>query len=140
MEVAIDPADNIPNRDFVLRCKVAGEGIKSGLIAHKDDKGAGGYFTLMLVPPESLRHLPRKPLEFVFTLDVSGSMSGRPIEQAKAAMRYALTHMGPDDTFQVVQFASERRADVAAPASRDAAERPRRPAIHGRRWTPAAGR
>jgi Ca-activated chloride channel family protein len=117
VEVAIDPADNIPNRDFVLRCKVAGDGIKSGLIAHKDDKGAGGYFTLMLVPPESLRHLPRKPLEFVFTLDVSGSMSGRPIEQAKAAARYALTHMGPDDTFQVVKFASEAQQMSPRPLS-----------------------
>jgi Ca-activated chloride channel homolog len=113
VEVSIDPADNVPNRDFVLRCKIAGDGIKSGLIAHKDDKGNGGYFTLMLVPPESLRHLPRKPLEFVFTLDVSGSMSGRPIEQAKAAMRYALTHMGPDDTFQVVKFAND--AEQMAP-------------------------
>jgi Ca-activated chloride channel family protein len=103
--VVLDPADNVPNRDFVLRYKVAGEQTKSGLLAQKDEKGQG-YFTLMLIPPNDLAGLPPRPLEMVFTLDVSGSMNGAPIEQSKAAMRYALTQMGPDDTFQVVQFAS----------------------------------
>ena len=73
----------------------------------------------MLVPPQTLRNLPRKPLEMVFTLDVSGSMTGQPIEQAKAAMRYALTHMRPDDTFQVVRFAgdAEQMAPRRVPAT-----------------------
>src|SRR4029453_1744159 len=31
-DVTLAPGDRIPNRDFVLRWKVAGEGIKSGLI------------------------------------------------------------------------------------------------------------
>jgi Ca-activated chloride channel family protein len=103
-EVSLDPGDTIPNKDFVLRYKVAGEQVKSGLIAHKGERG--GYFTLMLVPPESLKNLPRKPLEFVFTIDVSGSMSGQPIEQAKAAVRHAIASMRPEDTFQIVQFDS----------------------------------
>ena len=84
----------------------------------------------MLFPPETLTDLPRKPLEFVFTLDVSGSMDGRPIEQAKAAMRYALTHMGPDDTFQVVRFASTAAQMSTAPLPADAGEHPRGAAIH----------
>ena len=58
----------------------------------------------------------------VFTLDVSGSMNGQPIEQSKSAIQYALEHMRPDDTFQIVQFAGERAADVASdplPATRE---------------------
>ena len=102
IEVALDPGDSIPNRDFVLRYQVGGKTTKPALIAQHD--GSGGYFTLMLFPPLALRDLPRQPLEFVFTIDVSGSQSGRPLEQEKAAARYALTHMGPDDTFQVIRF------------------------------------
>jgi Ca-activated chloride channel family protein len=88
----------------VLRYKVAGKTIKSAVMAQRTDKG-DGYFTLMIYSPESLNDLPRQPLELVFTLDVSGSMSGAPIEQSKAAIRYALAHMRPDDTFQIIRFA-----------------------------------
>src|SRR5581483_7056872 len=77
--VTLDSADNIPNRDFVLRYRVAGDAPKAGLLVHRDEHGEGGYFTLMLVPPASLEKLPRQPLEMVFTVDVSGSQSGQPL-------------------------------------------------------------
>lgn len=105
--VTLDPGDHIPNRDFVLRYQIAGNAVKPALIAQR--RGDGGYFALMLFPPQLLRDLPRQPLEFVFTIDVSGSQNGRPLEQEKAATRYALTHMGPDDTFQVVRFGNTAR-------------------------------
>jgi Ca-activated chloride channel family protein len=114
--VALSEADSVPNKDFVLRFKVAGEHTKSGLIAAKDEKGQG-YFTLMLIPPENLGSLPPRPLEMVFTLDVSGSMSGVPLAQSKNAMRYALTQMNPSDTFQIVQFASGASQMAAQPLS-----------------------
>jgi Ca-activated chloride channel family protein len=107
--VQLDPSDSIPNKDFVLRYRVAGETLKSAVMVQRNARGDGGYFTLMLVPPQSINQLPRQPLEMVFTLDVSGSMSGQPIAQARAAIRYALTHMRPDDTFQVVLFDSVTR-------------------------------
>lgn len=102
-QISLDPSDSIPNRDFVLRYKVAGDDVKSGLIVHRDRSGSG-YFSLMLFPPADLTRLPRKPLEMVFTIDVSGSQSGKPLEQEKAATRYCLTHMDSGDTFQVVRF------------------------------------
>jgi Ca-activated chloride channel family protein len=102
--VALAKDDTIPNRDFVLRYQVAGGRTKSAIVAHRDERG--GYFTLMIFPPKDLTSLPRKPLEMVFTMDVSGSMNGRPIEQAKSAMRYALSNMDERDTFQVITFAS----------------------------------
>lgn len=117
--VSLDPNDSIPNKDFVLRYKVAGETLKSALMVHHDKEGKGGYFTLMLIPPESMKNLARQPLEMVFTLDVSGSMNGRPIEQARGAVEYALKHMDSRDTFQVLRFASqtERMTDRAVPVT-----------------------
>jgi Ca-activated chloride channel family protein len=114
-EVTLDAADRIPNRDFVLRWMPAGDGIKSTLLVQRSDREGepGGYFSLMLLPPDDLKRLPRSPLEMVFTLDVSGSMSGRPIEQARDAVRYALRNLGPDDTFQVIRFAGH--ADLMSP-------------------------
>jgi Ca-activated chloride channel family protein len=111
--VTLDSADHIPNRDFVLRYQLAANAVKPALLAQRD--GPGGYFTLMLFPPQLMTDLPRQPLEFVFTIDVSGSQSGRPLEQEKAATRYALTHMGPDDTFQVIRFGNTAQKLFAAP-------------------------
>jgi len=118
--VTLSPADAVPNKDFVLRYRVAADKPQAGLVATRDDNGAG-YFTLMLYPPKTLQNLPRKPLELVFVIDCSGSMSGRPLEQAKAAIRTSLQRMRPDDTFQVIKFASDAQLMTprAIPASRD---------------------
>ena len=117
-QVTLDPADNIPNRDLVVRYQVAGKAAKPALFAQR--QGSGGYFTLMLFPPALLDDLPRQPLEFVFTIDVSGSQAGAPLEQEKAATRYALIHMGPQDTFQVVRFGNTARRLFASPMPADA--------------------
>jgi Ca-activated chloride channel family protein len=102
LTVALAPTDRLPNRDFVLRYRVAGERIKSTLMTHRDDRG--GFFTLMLYPPEQLHDLKRQPMEMVFVLDCSGSMSGRPIEQAKAAVQRGLRLLEPGDSFQLITF------------------------------------
>ena len=95
----------IPNRDFVLDFKVAGGRIKSNLLSYADPEEADqGYFTMMLYPPDDLADLRRHPLEMVFVLDCSGSMSGEPIAQAKAAIISALDRLEPGDTFQVIRF------------------------------------
>jgi len=102
LTVSLKPGDSIPNRDFVLRYRVAGEKIKSDLLTYQDERG--GYFTLMLYPPRELTGLDRQPLEMVFVLDCSGSMSGRPIEQAKAAVARGLSLLQPGDSFQIISF------------------------------------
>jgi Ca-activated chloride channel family protein len=102
LTVALNPADSLPNKDFVLRYRVAGQRIKSSLLTHRDERG--GYFTLMLYPPEELGALKRQPLELVFVLDCSGSMSGRPIELAKAAVGRGLHLLQPGDSFQLISF------------------------------------
>jgi len=102
LAVSLSPTDRVPNRDFVLRYRVASGQIKSSLITQRDDRG--GYFTVMLFPPKELGALKRQPLELVFVLDCSGSMSGRPIAAAKQAIRHALSLLQPGDSFQLINF------------------------------------
>jgi len=96
----------IPNRDFVLKFKVAGGRVKSNLLTYTDGKTGQGYFTMMLYPPGDPDSAPRQPMEMVFVLDSSGSMNGRPIAQAKAAILEALDLLEPGDTFQVIRFSN----------------------------------
>lgn len=102
--VKLSRLDSIPNKDFVLRYKVVGKTVKSSLVTHRDERG--GYFTLMLYPPEDLKYLKRSPMEMIFVLDCSGSMSGDPIAQAKSAIRRALKKLQSDDTFQIIRFSN----------------------------------
>lgn len=102
LSVTLNPADNLPNKDFVLRYRIAGDRIKSSLLTHHDERGS--FFNLILYPPRDLTMLARQPLEMVFVIDCSGSMSGRPIEQAKAAIERGLRLLQPDDSFQLISF------------------------------------
>ena len=113
--VALSPNDRIPNKDFVFRFRVAGAQMKSGLLTSHDKRG--GFFTLMLYPPKDMKQLARKPLEMVFVLDSSGSMNGRPIAEAKKAIDRALRQLGPDDTFQLINFDNNASQLGPAPVS-----------------------
>ncbi len=94
----------IPNRDFVLDFRVAGERLKSNLLTHRDPDTGESYFTLMVIPPKDSTLVPRQAMEMVFVIDCSGSMSGQPLQQAKDAVRMALDRLDPNDTFQIIRF------------------------------------
>jgi Ca-activated chloride channel family protein len=104
--IKLASGDTIPNRDFVLRYRIAGAATKSAMLTQADDRagGKGGFFSMLLVPPADLSYIERGPVEVVFLIDCSGSMQGEPIEQAKAAARHALARLDPDDTFQIINF------------------------------------
>lgn len=104
--VRLSQEDSIPNRDFVLRYRVAGEWIKPGMIVQPDADGQGGHIALLLTPPASLDEIPRSPMELVFVLDCSGSMNGVPLDQAKAAVGRALDRLRPQDSFQIIRFSN----------------------------------
>jgi Ca-activated chloride channel family protein len=95
----------IPNKDFVLRYDVAGRTIQDALLTHRSDKG--GYFTLILQPPDRVTAEDVRPKELVFVLDTSGSMAGFPIEKAKETMKLALDNLYPSDTFNLITFAGD---------------------------------
>lgn len=97
----------IPNKDFILRYDVSGRAIQDALITHRSDKG--GFFALMLQPPDRVTADDVTPKELVFVLDTSGSMAGFPIEKAKETMKLALDNLYPSDTFNLITFAGDTR-------------------------------
>ncbi len=109
--VTLAPDDRIPNRDFVLRWTVVGDAVKSAILAHPES----GCFTMMLVPPRDSARVPRNAVELVFVLDSSGSMSGRPIEQAQHAISRGLDRLQPGDSFQIIDFSNDVSTLGSAP-------------------------
>lgn len=107
VRIALRETDRIPNKDFVLRYRIAGDQVKTALLTHADSAKGENYFTLMLIPPRDITNdHPRQPMEMIFVIDCSGSMSGEPIKQAKAAIEHALSRLEPHDTFQIIQFSN----------------------------------
>ncbi|HJR62753.1 MAG TPA: VIT domain-containing protein [Gemmatimonadaceae bacterium] len=63
-----------------------------------------GFALITVAPPAvSARATPR---DVTFVLDVSGSMSGRKMEQARAAGKQLLSTLDPRDRFRVIAFSS----------------------------------
>jgi len=97
----------IPNRDFILKYRVAGQELRDALLTHRD--GDDGFFALILQPPRRVSIEDVTPKELVFVLDTSGSMRGFPIEKAKETMKLALEGLYPRDTFNLITFAGDTR-------------------------------
>lgn len=116
--VSLRSEKTIPNKDFVLRYDVIGKRMEDAVLASRMDKG--GFFSLILSPPERLSTEDVTPKEIVFVLDTSGSMEGFPIEKAKESMKLALEGLYPDDTFNLITFAGDTHVlfDQPVPATR----------------------
>lgn len=121
--VTLRDLHEIPNRDFVLRWTVSSDALQSGYLTHRDDAGEG-YVSLVLLPPKRVDAADAAPKEMVFVIDRSGSQMGAPLDKAKETMRWALDHMNPSDTFQVVDFGST--SNVLFPAPQPASPEMRR--------------
>jgi Ca-activated chloride channel family protein len=110
-KVTLRNQEEIPNRDFILKYKVAGSQISDAILTSaasaKSRFATGGYFSLILQPPVRVPESDITPKELVFVLDTSGSMMGFPIEKGKAMVEKALDELYPGDTFNLITFSGD---------------------------------
>jgi Ca-activated chloride channel family protein len=106
------------NRDVILRYRLAGAEIASGLLLFRGPEE--NFLLLMAQPPETVRPDELPPREYIFVVDVSGSMHGFPLDTAKKLMGDLAAVLHPSDTFNVVVFAdgSETFSPASVPATR----------------------
>ena len=104
----------IPNRDFQISYRTAGDEITDTVLTHTDERGK--FFTMILQPPKRVAQEQIVPRELVFVLDTSGSMNGFPIETSKAMMRRAIKNLRPRDKFNIVTFAGSTSVLFDSPA------------------------
>jgi Ca-activated chloride channel family protein len=100
--LVVQPADQLSG-DFVVFLPFARETVGITIATHRP-AGEDGYFMLTLSPGDVRgTTLPR---DITAVVDVSGSMSGEKMEQAKAALRQLLSSLGDRDRFRLVAFSS----------------------------------
>jgi Ca-activated chloride channel family protein len=112
--VSLDEPRNVAgNRDFVLRYRLQGNAIVTGLTRYS--WGGEHYFMLLAEPPVRSSAETVPPREYVFIVDVSGSMNGFPLDTARSLVGKLLAGLRPQDRFNILFFAGGSR--VLAPAS-----------------------
>ena len=105
-ELSLDEADAFQaNRDFILRYRLAGEQLNSGIILYRGQNE--NFFLFMAQPPARVPDADIPPREYIFVVDVSGSMTGFPLDTAKQLLRDLIGHLKPTDRFNVVLFAGD---------------------------------
>jgi Ca-activated chloride channel homolog len=105
-QLTLDDADTFQgNRDFVLRYRLAGAQITSGLLLFQGvDEN---YFLYMAQPPQRVATDEIPFREYIFVVDVSGSMDGFPLNTSKQLLRDLIGQLRPSDLFNVVLFAGD---------------------------------
>jgi Ca-activated chloride channel family protein len=92
---------------------LAGDQIASGLLLFQ---GADeNYFLYMAQPPARVATEAIPPREYIFVVDVSGSMDGFPLNTSKRLLKDLIGNLRPTDLFNVVLFAGD--AAVLSPES-----------------------
>jgi Ca-activated chloride channel family protein len=105
-QLTLDDADPFQgNRDFVLRYRLAGDKIVSGLILYQGQDE--NFFLYMAQPPQRVTSEDIPAREYIFVVDVSGSMNGFPLNTAKQLLRDLIGQLRPSDLFNVVLFAGD---------------------------------
>ena len=72
-------------------------------------RGEPGYALITVTPPADVAGA-RLPRDVTLVLDVSGSMAGRKLDQAKAAGRQLLRTLGEQDRFRLIDFSTDVRS------------------------------
>lgn len=105
------------NRDFILKYRLVGNQFESGLLLYEGKEE--NFFLLMVQPPRRYEAHQIPSREYLFIVDVSGSMHGFPLEISKKLMHDLLGGLRPTDAFNVLLFSggSQLLAEKSLPAT-----------------------
>lgn len=102
--VLLDTAEKTGgNRDFILDYSFEGNKIETGMLVYND--GEEQFFLCMAQPPKRVKtdYIPSR--EYIFVMDISGSMRGFPLEVSKDLMNNLVSQLRPNDRFNILFFA-----------------------------------
>ncbi len=109
------------NRDVVIQYVLADAKIESGMLLFQGKSGEENFFLTMIQPPPrpTPEQIPAR--EYIFIVDVSGSMYGFPIETSKKLMKNLISNIRPTDKFNLMLFAGNASvmAERSLPATKE---------------------
>jgi len=113
VRVQLANSDTIPNKDLILRYRVAGENTRATILTQSDKRG--GHFATYLIPALNYKTNEIVPKDVVFLMDTSGSQQGEPLAKSQELMRRFIQGLNPNDTFTIIDFANTAKALSTTP-------------------------
>jgi Ca-activated chloride channel family protein len=127
-KIIFEKNQGLLDKDFLLYYSAGGKDVGLTALSHRPISGQDGHFMFLISPREELSKSQQVPRDMVFVLDTSGSMRGKRIEQARAALQYCLKNLGPKDRFGLMNFATtvNKYAEQLLPANAGELQRARK--------------
>jgi len=109
------------NRDVIVRYRLAGGQVETGMMLYEAENATANaeetlyssesekFFMIMMQPPKAPNDNQIPPREYVFIVDVSGSMHGFPLAVTKELMKNLIGKLRPTDRFNVMLFESSNK-------------------------------
>jgi Ca-activated chloride channel family protein len=94
----------IPNKDFILEVQQAPSAQPKTALFLSPDRESGETNFLLAAFPPTVAPTEQGPVEMLYLIDVSGSMAGTSITQARGALLEALDRLRPNDRFGILAF------------------------------------
>lgn len=104
--VGYEEYDVKPDRDYVLYYTVSPDDVGLNLLSYKPERGGDGFFLLLAAPKVEVDTTQVVAKDVLLILDVSGSMRGEKIEQAKEALQFVLDNLHEEDRFNLITFST----------------------------------
>ncbi len=108
-DISIEQNNMEADKDLVIYYSLAKKDIDAMLMGFRPRTDQDGYFIFIAEPVVDLIENKSLPKDYIFVIDVSGSMDGEKIVQARDALRYCLKNLNPEDRFGIVTFSSDIR-------------------------------
>jgi Ca-activated chloride channel family protein len=98
-----------PDIDFKLYFTKNPSPVGLSFLSYNNGK-EDGYFFLSASPSLETDQSKIEDKDITFIIDVSGSMSGSKLEQAKKALLYCVNNLNSSDRFEIIKFSTEAYA------------------------------
>ncbi|KPK00031.1 MAG: hypothetical protein AMJ60_02945 [Desulfobacterales bacterium SG8_35] len=94
----------VADQDFALVWEPEQDKVPQAALFAEEKDGENFIYLMVMPPTENIANDYHIPREVIFVVDVSGSMDGPSIKQAKEALDYAVSRLTPDDRFNIITF------------------------------------
>jgi len=98
-----------PDTDFKLYISGGEDKLGMSLLTYKESSD-DGFFCLNISPGIAVKSEEIVNKDITFVLDVSGSMMGEKMEQAKKALLFCVNNLNRNDRFEIIRFSTEAEA------------------------------
>lgn len=99
--------DIMPDTDFKVYYQTGASVLGASCLSYKNPQDEGFFY--LDIHPGLMKDENVLPKDITFVLDVSGSMNGEKMTQAKNALSYCIKNLNPADRFEIIRFSTEAK-------------------------------